>query len=516
MIKKDFHYVLRRVLVYFAILFVFSFINSCDVKAYDSSYYKQLSNYGLTTISVNDSYTYQTSNGFYNITYKSDGIYINDDNVYNSSDYLQYRFILISNGVNDYIFILKYAYACSSSLSIGNNVNFNNYPAIFQYLNTMCTVNGKRLNYINGSYSSTSSISNGLLIWQTANTSLFGFNFTSYDQTNSKYFTSKKDSERDNVPSLTSTINSLGVVRNKDEQENVVVSYTFNPTFNNFDTTTYKYQYKIGNNNWLTLSSNDLSFNVNQNTTVYFRVVKLSDNSVVDSQSYTITNILKYNDNVNDNYNIKYSSENKSLQDESSINRTIDRVTVNFEYFPKQSNLKYQYQFVKSGDSLSTWTDMPSNDYERGYTVTDNGTMYNRILDSDDTVLFSSTFTVNSIGKLMFDSDTTWYNSLFNKINYGSGIGTIFYLPLKIVQTVHDSYSDRCDSVNLGSLLGTSLIIPCVDIESIIGSTIYNIIDIIFMGFIALAIIRFVVNVYNRIISLNFEGNEDGGGTLFL
>lgn len=511
MIIKDTRYIIKRIIIGVGICLVLGFINSCNVKAYDSNYYKGVNSSYNFNSSVGDSYTYETSNGIYQIKYESDGIYVNGVKYVSSSDYLSRQFVLSNSGTNDYIFIITKS---SSRTFFCNNASFNNYPQVIQYFNNSNFFSGIRLNYSNGTYQSTTTLGSTLSLYSGTSVNIYGFNVLMYS--NNSYFVGKLDSERSNVPSFSSTINSLGVVKNKNEEQNIIVSYTFSPTFNNFDLNNFTYQYKIGNDNWLNITSNNVSFNVNQNTTVYFRILKKSDNSVVDSQSFTITNILRYNDSVNENYNVKYSSENRAVSDESSVNRIVDTVVVHFEYFPKQSNLKYQYQFVKNGDSLSTWNNMSSQDYDRDYSVNDNGTMYNRILDENDNILYSSTFTVNSIGKLMLDNKVNWYNSLFDKINYGSGLGSIFYLPLKIVQTVSNSYSNSCEPFNFGSLFGTSLYMPCIDIESLIGSTLYHIIDLIFMGFIALSIIRFIVNVYNRIVSLNFEGNDDGSGALFL
>lgn len=508
MIKSDFRYIIKRILIGVGICVCLSFLNSCNVKAADYGVY--LGSFGFDTSPYYQDFYFDTDN------LKLVQVYSNDNNIqYDYNIPSDYKYVVYNTGVlsSGQKFFQRLTFSDSSLyLREGTNNKILQCSTLPCHMIRFDVNAGGRLSVSNYTYTSNST--NMIYI------SNKGGNSNTVIHTNSDLYLGSTLYQEKNLDLIiqdsTSTINSLGVVKNKNQEENVITSYTFHPTFTNFNTDNFTYQYKIGDNNWLNITSNNVSFNVNQNTTVYFRVLKKSDNTVIDSQTYTITNILKYNDNVNDDYNVKYTSENKSVQEDSSINRTIDTVTVNFEYFPKQSNLKYQYQYVNTGDSLSSWVDMPNNDYERGYSVNVNGTMHNRILDENDNVLYTSTFTVDSIGKLMFDSDISWYNSLFSKINYGSGIGTIFYLPLKIVQTVHDSYSENCSPVNLGSLFGTTLYMPCIDIKSLIGSNLYNIIDVIFMGFIALSIIRFIVNIYNRIISLNFEGNEDGSGALFL
>lgn len=524
MIKNDFRYIIKRIIIGIGICLGLSFLTGCtpvfaseivttksvynqnskqlvdieleiDKTSFDSFFLDDIDEFksycNSYSCSAVNSLVNKLNNGDFNSYLSQYDYYILND----AGDYNTNRIIFFNS--NDIHFMW------SNSLSNQQNLYIYFTGGVY---------------YQSGGYTNISSLgyefrlTNGSLSRDIRNTNIFSGTISNI---NKKYISSNDIKTLILGKSLTSTILDLGIQRNFDDN-NILSSVSFSPTFDNFDTTNFTYQYKIGNNNWLTITSNDVTFNVNQNTSVYFRIINNSDNSVVDSRVYTITQIGFYETNPTD-YKVVYTSENKSVDSSSSSpNRTIDRVTINFEYFPKISNLKYQYQYVEEGSSLSDWIDMPSDDYERGYTTLVNGSLYNRILDSDDNVLYTSTFNVNSIGKLMIDDDVSWYSSLFKKIDYGSGIGSIFFLPVRLIESIQSNFSQSCTSYNLGSLFGTDLILPCIDIKSHIGSTLYNTIDLIFMGFIILSLIKFITSLYNRIVSLNFTGNDDGEGVLFL
>ena len=500
---RESKYLIRRILVGVGICLVLGFINSCDVKAVDYGVY--LGRNGF-------------SNNYQDFYYNTDELKVVQHNFRNSTDYV-YDWDMSVN----YKYVVYNTYTSSSGQEHFYNLTFSDSPLylrngsnnqILQCSSLPCHMIRFDLN-INpnqastSTYTYTSNSTSMLTIANKGGTSNIVVH-TNYDlyQGNNLYQSKNLDLI---IQDPISTINSLGVVKNKDESENVIVSYTFNPIFNNFDTSRFNYQYKIGDNNWLNITTNSSSFNVNQNTTVYFRVVKKSDNSVVDSQSFTISNILKYNESVNENY--KYTSENRNVNDDESLpNKLVDNVSVTFEYFPKQSNLKYQYQYVEENNSLGTWVDMPSQDYERTYSVTVNGTMYNRILDSNNNVLYTSTFRVNSIGTAMINSNLNWYNKLFGKVNYGKGISSIFFLPVRLLEVYKTGLeSGFCNEYSFGELWGHELIIPCINVRGLVGNNIYNFIDIIGVGCISLAIINFIVNIYNGIVFMNLQDriNED-------
>lgn len=495
MIAKDFRYILKRIIIGVGICIILSLFNN-NVHAMEIDY-------EFTDTSTNKTYTFN----------------------YNLNDTYSNYLLLLRRLNNKYIYIL---YGCNisfngiTSTSMGNTL----ITAYTSQCNNRINVQRDFSNSDNPSYITTypsggstysfykSTLENAIQNLNFYNSNIIIpvlLNHDIIDRNNASNVLITSNFVQDgNLYNPSSTINSLGEQLIYDDN-NILTNVRFSPTFENFNTSKYNYQYKIGNNNWLNITSEDVSFNVNQNTTVYFRVVNKSDDSVVDSRTYTITQIGVY-DSDTDTYKIKYSSENKSVGvQESSITGFVNQVSVSFEYFPKISNLKYQYQFVEDGNSLSTWEDMPNNDYERTYTTDVNGTLYNRILDENNNILYSSTFNVNSIGMVYTDSkNATFYQFLQKKImnnNFGSKIQDIFFLYpeyLKLhFQALRDGY---CSSYDLGVLFGHHLVMPCIDVEGLVGSNIYIFIDMIFSFVVIIGIINFVVDLYYSLVY--FEGGK--------
>lgn len=514
---KESKYLIRKILVGVGICLVLGFINSCDVKASNDidmgTFQLPYSPYTPTINYVfdKDNLKLKLSRNYNNV--------ITNQSLDISSDY---KYLIAIKGTISHYSYFGELYFSDSKLYLNRSDNrlycknlpchflkyvgdSNNAPTVGHFDTITITSNTENNPRIGG-------LSNNQNIGTVTN---YYVNFDFYNNYNTLVQSSNSSII---IQPLLSTLESFGVVKNKDEEENVIVSYTFHPLFNNFDLTRFNYQYKIGDNNWLSITSNNVSFNVNQNTTVYFRIIRKSDNEIVDSQSYTITNILKYLDTVNENWNVRYTSENRNINDDESLpNKLVDNVAITFSYYPKQSNLKYQYQYVEENNSLGTWIDMPNNDYERTYSVSVNGIMYNRILDSNDNVLYTSTFKVNSIGTAMINSNLNWYNKLFGKVNYGKGISSIFFLPVRLLEVYKIGLeSGFCNQYSFGELWGHELIMPCINVRGLVGNNIYNFIDIIGVGFISLAIINFIVNIYNGIVFMNLQDrlNEDKGSRL--
>ena len=63
-------------------------------------------------------------------------------------------------------------------------------------------------------------------------------------------------------------------------------------------------------------------------------------------------------------------------------------------------------------------------------------------------------------------------------------ISDLLLMPLNLIQAYYDGMSDTCSNFNLGSLFGTELFMPCIDLESILGSNLWTLIDTIISIFL--------------------------------
>lgn len=76
-------------------------------------------------------------------------------------------------------------------------------------------------------------------------------------------------------------------------------------------------------------------------------------------------------------------------------------------------------------------------------------------------------------------------------------------LPITLLNKYNTSMNISCNSINLGSLLGTDLIIPCINLEQRFGSNLWSIIDKLFSFFMVFNIAMFCVSIFERLTSLH-------------
>lgn len=85
-------------------------------------------------------------------------------------------------------------------------------------------------------------------------------------------------------------------------------------------------------------------------------------------------------------------------------------------------------------------------------------------------------------------------------------ITSLIGLPITLYQKILNSINGTCAQFSLGSLYGTNLIMPCIDIDTYLGSTIWNTIDLIISGGFVLIIAKKMIKAFNHFSSLK-EGD---------
>lgn len=101
------------------------------------------------------------------------------------------------------------------------------------------------------------------------------------------------------------------------------------------------------------------------------------------------------------------------------------------------------------------------------------------------------------------DLDDMQENEISNSV-----ISDLLLLPLNMFQRIINSINGTCSTFNLGSLYGSNLTLPCIDISSIIGSSLWGVIDVLFSGIFVLSIRKKFVDIFENITSLKDRGNE--------
>lgn len=114
----------------------------------------------------------------------------------------------------------------------------------------------------------------------------------------------------------------------------------------------------------------------------------------------------------------------------------------------------------------------------------------------------------NSINDSSVDDPTNSINNMSNKVASNGTITQLLTLPIQLYQNILNSVNGSCSSFNLGNLLGTSLLLPCINLQQLLGSTLYGIIDVLCSGLFILAFRKKMVDIFNHMTSLNDRGNE--------
>lgn len=79
-------------------------------------------------------------------------------------------------------------------------------------------------------------------------------------------------------------------------------------------------------------------------------------------------------------------------------------------------------------------------------------------------------------------------------------------LPITLYTKVLNSINGTCNQFNLGTLYNTALIIPCIDISTYLGSTIWTTIDLIISGAFVLVIAKKMIKAFENFTSMK-EGD---------
>lgn len=112
----------------------------------------------------------------------------------------------------------------------------------------------------------------------------------------------------------------------------------------------------------------------------------------------------------------------------------------------------------------------------------------------------------NSINDSNVDDPSSSINSFKDKIAINGVITQLVGLPVTLFTKVLNSVNGTCSSYNLGSLFGTDLVLPCVNIETYLGSTLWNIIDVLISGLFVYTISKKFIKVFENMSSMN-EGD---------
>lgn len=106
------------------------------------------------------------------------------------------------------------------------------------------------------------------------------------------------------------------------------------------------------------------------------------------------------------------------------------------------------------------------------------------------------------------DSSDNSINNLKTKIPTNSVISDLLLLPVRFLQNFVNALGSSCSQFNLGSLYGTNLFMPCINIQNYLGSAIWTTIDLIISGMFIYKLRKKFIQIYQNITNLKTGGNE--------
>lgn len=81
-------------------------------------------------------------------------------------------------------------------------------------------------------------------------------------------------------------------------------------------------------------------------------------------------------------------------------------------------------------------------------------------------------------------------------------ITDLLTMPLTLARAFYNGISGQCSTINLGTWYDTPMLIPCFNIENYLGSNLWNIIDLLFSGFMIFNIGQLMIHDFDSITSL--------------
>lgn len=129
-----------------------------------------------------------------------------------------------------------------------------------------------------------------------------------------------------------------------------------------------------------------------------------------------------------------------------------------------------------------------------------NGNITSVVTGIDDV---NDTLTDSSV-----DNPSSAINSMSNSVATNGTISTLILLPVTLYQSVLNNVNGTCSPFTLGTLYGTTLTLPCINISSFLGTALYGVIDVLISGFFILAIRKKFVDIFNHLTNLRTGDNE--------
>lgn len=206
--------------------------------------------------------------------------------------------------------------------------------------------------------------------------------------------------------------------------------------------------------------------------------------------------------------NITFTKDDKLIQMLTylgNINNAINTTNSNLDVV--KQDLTY---LLQAQNNTSYWAEVNSGKLESiKNLLTNQTTAIVSAQQQTTTAVEDNTQAVNDVNDTLNNSNVSINSLPSDNLNLGP-ISALVTLPITALNNIINAFSGTCTPFNIGSLLGTNLVFPCIDIESFIGSFLWNTIDIIVTGIYIFGIRKHFVDLFYKLVSLKDIGLKGG------
>lgn len=107
------------------------------------------------------------------------------------------------------------------------------------------------------------------------------------------------------------------------------------------------------------------------------------------------------------------------------------------------------------------------------------------------------------------DDPSSSINQFKDKIAENGVITQLVGLPVTLFTKILNSVNGTCSPYNFGSLFGTDIVFPCINVANYLGSSLWNIIDVLISGLFVYSLSRKFIKVFEHMSSME-EGDVIG------
>lgn len=173
----------------------------------------------------------------------------------------------------------------------------------------------------------------------------------------------------------------------------------------------------------------------------------------------------------------------------------------------------YQYGVVNWSLFSAFFVNEPiSIDYANDAVITTNKEIINQnntIINNQGAIKDGIDDVNSSINSDNVDDPSSSINQFNDKIAENGVITQLVGLPVTLFTKILNSVNGTCSPYNFGSLFGTDIVFPCINVANYLGSTLWNIIDVLISGLFVYSLSRKFIKVFEHMSSMN-EGDVIG------